>query len=80
LLARYYTCLKALRKSSSFFLLPLRKTALDTLQAAGADGKPMLGSKLSADSGAKASGAELAGVIEETTPKEVAPKMARFPL
>jgi hypothetical protein len=33
-------CLKALRKSISFFVLPLRKTApMDTLQATGAEGK-----------------------------------------
>jgi hypothetical protein len=52
--ARCLTCLKALRKSSSFFIRPLRMAALvDTLQAAGAEDKPLLGSKLSADSGAK---------------------------
>ena len=50
----YEPCLKALRHSSSFFVPPLLKTiAVDTLQAAGAEDKPLLGSKLSADSGAK---------------------------
>jgi hypothetical protein len=32
----------------------LKSTSVDTLQAAGAEDKPLLGSKLSADSGAKA--------------------------
>jgi hypothetical protein len=37
-----------------FFVPLLHKTAVgDTLQAAGAEDKPLLGSKLSADSGAK---------------------------
>ena len=37
-----------------FFVPWLLKTiAVDTLRAAGAEGKPLLGSKLSADSGAK---------------------------
>ena len=51
---RYGACLKALRHSSSFFV-PLLPTVVvaDTLQAAGAEDKPVLGSKLSADSGAK---------------------------
>jgi hypothetical protein len=47
-------CLKALRDSSSFFVPPLPNIAVtDTLRAAGAEDKPLLGSKLSADSGAK---------------------------
>jgi len=37
-----------------FFRFTVVQTAVaDTLQAAGAEGKPLLGSKLSADSGAK---------------------------
>jgi hypothetical protein len=41
-------------KFKLFFLSPLHPLALvDTLQAAGAEDKPLLGSKLSADSGAK---------------------------
>jgi len=37
-----------------FFASMLRKTTVaDTLQATGAEDKPLLGSKLSADSGAK---------------------------
>jgi hypothetical protein len=41
-------------KIKLFFLSTLLKTAVaDTLQAAGAEDKPLLGSKLSADSGAK---------------------------
>ena len=48
------TCLKALRTSSSFFVPPLHKLAsANTLQATGPEDKPLLGSKLSADSGAK---------------------------
>jgi hypothetical protein len=52
--ACYAACLKALRYSSSFFVPWLLKTAIaNTLQATGAEDKPLLGSKLSADSGAK---------------------------
>jgi len=41
-------------KFKLFFLPPLHQHArVDTLQAAGAEDKPLLGSKLSADSGAK---------------------------
>ena len=41
-------------KIKLFFVPPCTKTILlDTLQAAGAEDKPLLGSKLSADSGAK---------------------------
>ena len=41
-------------KFKLFFLPPLHQLArVDTLQAAGAEDKPLLGSKLSADSGAK---------------------------
>jgi hypothetical protein len=44
------------RESSSFFVPWLLKTgAADTLQAAGAEDKPLLGSKLSADSGVELS-------------------------
>jgi hypothetical protein len=51
---RYAACLKALQDSSSFLVPPLPNIAVtDTLQAAGAEDKPLLGSKLSADSGAK---------------------------
>jgi hypothetical protein len=47
-------CLKAPRQSSRFFLLSLRKTTItDTLRATGAEDKPLGGSKLSADSGAR---------------------------
>jgi len=53
-IGRCAACLKALPKSSCFFVPPCTKTILlDTLQAAGAEDKPLLGSKLSADSGAK---------------------------
>jgi hypothetical protein len=45
---------KALRNSSCFFFSPLHQLArVDTLQTAGVEDKPLLGSKLSADSGAK---------------------------
>jgi len=48
------SCLKALRTSSVFFVPPLRKiTHPDTLPANGAEDKALLGSNLSADSGAK---------------------------
>jgi hypothetical protein len=51
---RYGACLKALRNSSCFVIPSLHTSArVDTLQAAGAEDKPLLGSKLSADSGAK---------------------------
>ena len=41
-------------KVNPFFPSPLRETRIgDTLRATGAEGKPLLGSKLSADSGAK---------------------------
>jgi len=51
---RYRACLKALRESTIFSVQRCTKTALvDTLRAAGAEDKPLLGSKLSADSGAK---------------------------
>ena len=41
-------------KFKLFFLPPLHQLArVDTLQTAGAEDKPLLGSKLSADSGAK---------------------------
>ena len=51
---RCRSCLKAPRKSSCFFVPLLLHTAkADTLQATGAEDKPLLGSKLSADSGAK---------------------------
>jgi hypothetical protein len=47
-------CLKAPRKSSGFFVPLLLHTAIaDTLQATGAEDKPLRGRKLSADSGAK---------------------------
>jgi hypothetical protein len=53
---RYVACLKALRTSSLFFVLPLRKIALpDTLPAAGAEDKALPGGNLSADSGARPS-------------------------
>ena len=42
-----------------FFASMLRKTTVaDTLQATGAEDKPLLGSKLSADSGAKTDGVQ----------------------
>jgi hypothetical protein len=51
---RCVTCLKAPRKSSGFFVPLLLHTAIaDTLQATGAEDKPLRGRKLSADSGAK---------------------------
>jgi hypothetical protein len=51
---RCLTCLKAPRKSSGFFVPLLLHTAIaDTLQATGAEDKPLRGRKLSADSGAK---------------------------
>jgi hypothetical protein len=53
---RYVSCLKALPSSSSFSDRSLRTTArIDTLLVTGAEDKPLLGSKLSADSGARPS-------------------------
>jgi len=56
LCARCFTCLKALRTSSLFFVFPLRKIALpDTLPTAEAEDKALPGGNLSADFGARPS-------------------------